>query len=109
MGAKAEEIKVAIGPSIESCCYEVSKEFFDTFCSTLGKSVAEDFIKPFASKEGHFMADLQGINIYQLNSCGIKNENIDKANICTCCNPNEFYSHRYSGEARGTMLSLISL
>ena len=28
---------------------------------------------------------------------------------CTFCNNVEFYSHRYSGENRGTMLSLISL
>ena len=109
MGAKAEEINVAIGPSIASCCYEVSGDFFDAFCDALGKDTAERFIKPSAKKQGHFMADLQGINTHLLISCGIKKENIDVANLCTCCNTNEFYSHRYSGEARGTMLSLISL
>lgn len=109
MGAKTEDIKVAIGPSIKSCCYEVSKDFFDAFCDTIGKKNAECFIKPSSKKEGHFMADLQKINQYQLQACGIRSENIDIANICTCCNPKEFYSHRYSGEARGTMLSLISL
>lgn len=109
MGAEHEEIKVAIGPSIASCCYEVSKYFFDAFCETLGKDTAETFIKPSAKNRGHFMADLQGINTHQLKMSGVKRENIDVANICTCCYPNEFYSHRYSGEARGTMLSLISL
>ncbi len=109
MGARPEEIKAAIGPSIASCCYEVSNDFFEAFCDTLGKNTAENFIKPSAKKQEHFMADLQGINTYQLISCGVKSENIDLANLCTCCNTNEFYSHRYSGEARGTMLSLISL
>lgn len=109
MGAKAEDIKVAIGPSIASCCYEVAEDFFDAFCDTLGKDCAERFVKPSAKNNGYFQADLQGINAYQLKALGVKSENIDVANICTCCNPKEFYSHRYSGEARGTMLSLISL
>jgi YfiH family protein len=109
MGAKTEDIKAAIGPSIGSCCYEVSKDFFDVFCDTLGKETAECFIRPSSENEGHFMADLKNINRYQLEACGIRNENIDVANICTCCDPKEFYSHRYSGEARGTMLSLICL
>ena len=109
MGAIAKEIKAAIGPSIAACCYEVSNEFFEAFCDSLGKDTAKKFIKPSLEKQGHFMADLQGINTYQLISCGVKIENIDVANLCTCCDPNEFYSHRYSGELRGTMLSLISL
>lgn len=109
MGANPKDIKVAIGPSIASCCYEVSEDFFKAFCDTLGKKNAELFIKPSSEKKDHFMADLQNINRYQLKECGILGENIDVANICTCCNPKEFYSHRYSGESRGTMLSLISL
>ncbi len=109
MGAKAEKIKAAIGPSIKSCCYEVSQDFYKAFCDSLGEDNAKLYIKPSIDKKGHFMADLVGINRYQLECCGIVSENIDIANVCTCCNVDEFYSHRRSGNKRGTMLSAISL
>ena len=108
MGAKVDEIKVAIGPSIKSCCYEVAKDFYDKFCDSLGENVAKQFIT-VKDKEERFVADIVGINRHLLENCGVLTENIDVANICTYCNPEEFYSHRYLGNQRGTMLSAIAI
>ena len=108
MGADVKDIKVAIGPSIKSCCYEVAQDFYGAFCESLGKNIADRFIIP-AKKEGRFYADIAGINQYQLNSCGVLFSNIDVADVCTYCNQEEFYSHRYSGNERGTMLSAIAI
>ena len=109
IGAKADKIKVAIGPSIKSCCYEVSAEFYQAFCDSLGEDNAKRFIKPKIKKDGHYIADLSGINCYQLEMCGIEPKNIDVADVCTFCCKDEFYSHRRLGNERGTMLSAISL
>ena len=108
MGAEIVNIKVAIGPSIKPCCYEVAKDFYDAFCDSMGEDAARTFIKP-SEKEGHFKADLVGINRYQLEENGILHQNIDVASLCTCCDPKEFYSHRRMGNTRGTMLSVIAI
>ena len=109
MGSVADKIKVAIGPSIRSCCYEVAEEFYQAFCDSLGEDNAKLFIKPTIKKDGHYLADLVGINRYLLEKCGILPQNIDVAEVCTFCCQEEFYSHRRSGNERGTMLSAISL
>lgn len=106
--APVEKLRVAIGPCIRSCCYEVDQRFFEEFVISVGKSAAEKFIVPSAQK-GHYMADLAGINRHLLIELGVLKTNIDSSELCTCCNPTEFYSHRYSGEKRGTMLAVISL
>ena len=106
--ASIEEIRVAIGPCIRSCCYEVDQSFYEAFVNGIGREAADAFILPSA-KQRHYMADIAGINKWLLMQIGIPKENIDSAELCTCCEPSEFYSHRYAGEKRGTMLSIISL
>ena len=106
-GANVNDIFVAIGPAIGQCCYEVSKEFYEAFLSRMGDAVDEFFIH--SVNLGHLMADIVGINRFLLLNKGIPCKNIDVTAKCTCCHPKEFYSHRYSGEARGTMLALITL
>jgi YfiH family protein len=39
------KLKAAIGPGISKCCYEVSKDFFDNFVSSLGGEAEAYFIK----------------------------------------------------------------
>lgn len=54
-------------------------------------------------------ADLKAINTHLLISAGVRAENIDISDDCTCCLPELYFSHRRSGDARGTMLSVINL
>ena len=42
-------------------------------------------------------------------SVGISAENIENAGICTRCNPDLFFSHRYMGNERGSLAGLIAL
>lgn len=58
---------------------------------------------------GKWRADLKGINAHILIGAGVRAENIDISGDCTCCLPGLYFSHRRSGEARGTMLSVINL
>ena len=106
MGADLKDIKAAIGPSIGACCYSVRKDFYDAFMSSAGRSLTEEFVTPVG--EDHWVADLKGANRRILEMCGVVSENIDVSDMCTCCRPDEFYSHRYSKGKRGTMLSVIT-
>jgi YfiH family protein len=78
-----KDIKVAVGPSIKSCCYEVSQKEI-----TQAKSLGYGF-----ACSGMFL-DINAIISNQLEKNGIKKENIEFLNICTKCNAKEFFSYR---------------
>lgn len=103
-GAKKENILAAIGPCIGQCCYEVGKEVYDEF-STVTKDV-DAILIPKGEK---FMLDLTMANKLLLLSCGIAEENISTAELCTYCHSEHFFSHRRNGSVRGTMSALICL
>ena len=108
-GAELQEIKAAIGPSIEKCCYEVREDFYNLFKELIGEEITEKIVKSDTASEDVWRADLKGANTELLIQKGIPRENIDVSDLCTCCMPKEFYSHRYTGGKRGTMLSVITL
>lgn len=95
LGCNANNIKVIFGPSIHSCCYEVSDEllnivktsFGEKFC--IGKNI-----------------DLQGINIKLLEEVGIRHINV--SNICTKCSNEPFFSFRKNPKT-GRFAGIISI
>ncbi len=107
MGADVKEIRVAIGPSISSCCYTVREDFYSEFVKNAGRELAKEFLLPVTA--GIWRIDLKSVNLKILLDCGLKKENIDVSDLCTCCRIDEFYSHRASKGTRGTMLSVISM
>lgn len=108
LGATAENIKVAIGPCIHSCCYEVDIPFVNAVKEAeYGKELLP-FIVP-AEKEGKFHADLTEMNRHLLASAGVKKENINICPVCTCCESDNYFSHRASHGKRGLMMGGIIL
>ena len=63
----------------------------------------------FVTERGgdRYSCDLTGINRALLKRRGLLNENIDTVAECTSCNPEKYFSHRYSNGHRGTMLNVI--
>ena len=106
MGADVTSIKAAIGPSIGSCCYFVKEDFYRSFHEAAGDALTDRFVRSVG--ENVWVADLKGANREILHNSGLLFENIDLCDACTCCDPYEFYSHRYSKGKRGTMLSVIT-
>jgi len=105
-GAEKCNIRAAIGPCIHSCCYEVGIDVYDEIRDGLGGDIARKHVIP-SLEQGKYMCDLAGINRELIARRGVKIENIDIINECTCCNPQKFFSHRYSSGHRGTMLNVI--
>ena len=106
LGASPQNIRVAIGAAIHSCCYEVGEDFYDSVASLVGGDMVREFIR---SRDGHLHADIVGMNRRILLESGLDGANIDVCEKCTCCEPSLFFSHRASHGVRGTMLSVISL
>ena len=105
-GAKPDNVVAAIGAGIGKCCFEVKEDFIAEFTAIAGEEMARTYIE---TREGRFYADLKGANVKVLIDAGVKREHIDVCPLCTCCDPDLFFSHRASGGKRGTMAALIAL
>lgn len=103
MGSDKNNIIAAIGPCAGKCCYEVGKELLDMFYQS--DILYKEYFIP--KDDGKYFLDLTGLNELVLQQNGILKENISSCNICTCCNTQDFFSHRVMGKNRGTMASFI--
>ena len=92
-----EDIIAVIGPSIGPCCFEVKEDVKKQFIDIFGHSVTVEN-----------KVDLWMANKLQLLNCGLKEENIECMNICTCCN-NMFYSYRKGDIEKGRFSAFIML
>lgn len=104
--SKPENILASIGPCICKGCFETGAEVYQSFKENI-ESIVNSFFNKLPS--GKFLADLSGICRYELLETGLLSENISLSNECTMCKSETYFSHRYSGEKRGTMCGIISL
>lgn len=88
-----DNIYIAIGPAIRWCCYYVDIDVMNAVSHATGPG---DY---FSKKSGKFCLDLPQANKYQALSMRIPQKNIWLSDECTFCNPDKYYSYRYS---RGT-------
>ena len=105
-GCKREDIVAAIGPCIMDCCYEVDEPVFEEFSKT---DIDLDKIMKKSKNSNRFMLDLRAANREILLKSGIREENLDVADICTCCNSDELFSHRATNGKRGNLAAIIEL
>ena len=104
LGATAANIRVAIGPSIGPCCFEVGPELVEQFQRAFGEvpgMVVPGPVKPHI--------DLRRAMRHALQQVGIAAEHIDDAPPCTKCNPDRFFSYRRDGLAGGVHMGFIAL
>ena len=116
-GASRASIRAAIGHAVDICCYEVDDAFYQTFLSALGADIcAQIFRFPKGTAYSDSVkphCDLRLCNRLLLEHCGLLSGHIDTSELCTCCNPNLFHSHRYAvrhqNGVRGLMAGCIAL
>lgn len=106
LGALTDSIRAAIGAHIDVCCYEVGADMVEQVAAYRDAAFAARFCTPRgknAAGEEKFTADLTGMNLFHLESCGVPAHHVDISPDCTMCNPTLFHSHRATGGKRGTM------
>ena len=104
-GARPENLRVAIGASAGSCCYEVGSDVIDAFTS---RFVGGD--KLFTpTRPGHALVDLLQANRDQLVSAGVRLERIHTAPICTMCRTDLFFSYRKEKSLHGKVGRLMAV
>ncbi|RDU22934.1 peptidoglycan editing factor PgeF [Anaerosacchariphilus polymeriproducens] len=106
-GSNPKDIIGAIGPSICQECYEVDKDVIIQFQSNFPKEQWSDF---FCQKEnGKYQLNLWKANEFIMEEAGLKKENIEVTDVCTCCNPELLFSHRASQGRRGNLAAFLAL
>lgn len=105
-GSNLDDIKVAIGPSIGQCCYEVNDQVIAPLNSAINFIPEEAIIY---KENVHYDLDLKKINEQIIKKAGILPKNIEISSLCTSCNPDIFYSYRKEHGKTGRMASWIGL
>ena len=107
LGARREDTRAVIGPSISQANYEVGPELLDDFMAEDG-----DNSRFFANGQGdRYMFDLPGFGLHRLRQAGVGEA--EWTRHCTYGDADRFFSYRratHSGEADyGRLISVIRL
>jgi copper oxidase (laccase) domain-containing protein len=128
-GTRPQDVYAAIGPGIQSCCYEVGEELEEEFESQFvyanelfhpvqeSDAVRERYPMLFMNMRapGHgdpcikLHLDLREANRRQLLSLGVPEKNISAMKACTACNTRRFFSHRAEMGKTGRMLAVVGI
>lgn len=105
-GCDPKKLRVAIGPGIQPCCFEVGSEVADAFkreypCASL--------VVPRAGVDRKYLLDLKRALDIQFEEAGFSRENIFDLGACTRCRQDEFFSFRGEGTQSGRMMGVIAL
>ena len=103
-GCDPSDIIAVCGPSICNNCFRVHLDCANEFFSAFGKGKYDTPLE-----DGRYSIDMWRIMLDQLLSTGIKSENISMASHCTCCDEENFFSHRRGKGKSGIMLAVIQL
>jgi polyphenol oxidase len=103
-GAHAEDVRVALGPSIGPCCFEVGSEVVQAFEEALPNRPG--VVVPGPNKP-HI--DLRVATRAFLEAAGVDPANIDSGPPCTKCNAEKFFSFRRDGQEGGVHMGFIGI
>lgn len=128
-GSRPRDLKAAIGPGIQGCCYEVGEEVRAKFESQFGYGaglfrevkdsdpVREKYPLLFltARAPGHgdlpnrTFLDLVEANRQQLLAAGVPAKSIEASPFCTNCHPELLFSYRAEKGKTGRMMSVAGI
>jgi polyphenol oxidase len=128
-GSRPRDMKAAIGPGIQGCCYEVGEEVKTKFESQFAYAaglfrevkdsdpVHEKYPLLFltARAPGHgelppkIFLDLVEANRQQLIAAGVPKKGIDASPLCTNCHPEQLFSYRAEKEKTGRMMGVVGI
>jgi YfiH family protein len=128
-GTRPRDVKAAIGPGIQGCCYEVGEEVrikfqsqFD-YADKLFREVKESdpvrekypLLFLTARAPGHselpkkLYLDLVEANRRQLLAAGVPKKNIESSPLCTNCHPELLFSYRAERGKSGRLMAVAGI
>jgi YfiH family protein len=105
LGATAERVRAALGPSIGLCCFEVDRELADRFA----REIPGAALHARDGGPGKAYLDLRAIVRDQLIAAGLSASAIRDVGPCTRCASDRYFSRRAAGGATtGLQMSFIA-
>lgn len=104
-GTRPADVRAAIGPAANVCCYEVGGEVIDIFRARFTN--ADQLLVP--TRNGHARIDLPRANRQQLADAGVPPERIHTAPFCTMCRDDLFFSYRREKSLYGRTGRLLAV
>lgn len=104
-GTDPADCRVAIGPGIRGCCYEVGPVVTEAVAAVLPSWEQH----ATGTHPGHFRLDLAGVNRAILVEAGVRPDRIVDVGLCTACRTDLFFSYRAEKPRTGRMMNLILL
>ena len=128
-GSRPRDMKAAIGPGIQGCCFEVGEEVQTKFESQFAYAaslfhevkdsdpVREKYPLLFltARAPGHselpkkIFLDLVEANRQQLIAAGVPKKSIESSPLCTQCHPELLFSYRSEKGKTGRMMAAVGI
>jgi YfiH family protein len=99
-GGETKNLKIALGPGINQCHFEVGEEVAEKF---------KNYKEYILGKNNKYFIDLKGILKKQLSGLGVRPENIENNNQCTYESKNLFSFRRDKPETVEAMVAVIWL
>ncbi|XP_063300786.1 purine nucleoside phosphorylase LACC1-like [Pelobates fuscus] len=101
-GCSMKDIQVVLGPSVGPCCFTLPQQDAKAF-----HDIHPQCVRQIESPSPH--VDIRRATKILLDHGGILPSNIqDDLMLCTCCNPDLFFSHKRDGDTFGTQIGFIS-
>jgi YfiH family protein len=103
-GSDPEQLRIAVGPGIRACCFEVGTEVVEAFNKEFSGCRLSQTV---GASPGKYLLDLCMALEIELDKAGIRTEHRYDLGLCTRCNTNEFFSYRAEGMRSGRMMAII--
>lgn len=100
---EANDLEVALGPSIGVCCYEVKDDVTVPLMKKWGKLTTPSIFV----KGGKSCVNLRRLNRDILRASGVPGNQLFQVGPCTSCAAEEFFSYRRERSETGRQMSLI--
>jgi len=98
-----EDLEVAFGPSIGSCCYEVK----DDVTRPLMKAWGPLTTPSIRVENGKSFVNLSRLNRDIVRAAGVPGKQLFQVGPCTACAPEQFFSYRRARGETGRQMSFI--
>ncbi len=120
-GTDPADLICAVGPSICQDCYEVSEDVIGEVRENYPKALwprlfheksrgtADASSRACRTEYAKFQLNLWETCRQNLLRAGVLPEHIAVTDLCTCCNPDLFFSHRASHGKRGNLAAFIAI
>jgi YfiH family protein len=105
-GCRPGDVRVALGPCIGPCCFDIGPEVVAAFETAWPNAHAAGIVVETRGFQPR--VDLRQCLRLQFQAAGVLPEHIDASADCTACDPaGRFYSFRHSGRLTGQMVGFI--